>query len=294
MWILTLSVLLLNAFSKIEGIPTTGGNANGAPCVFPFIHQGKSYSYCITYNEDRRLPWCATTSNYDKDKQWGYCPKSGIKAVDGNAGPECVFPFVYKGKWCFTCTKEDSDKKWCAVTSNYDEDKKWAYCSDKGVPVVGGNSNGAACVFPFIYEGQSYSSCIKKNSDKLWCATTGNYDKDKQWSFCPGTSDPSCAFPFTYQNKMYMFCTTANWVAGRPWCSLNLNYEGKWKYCSTSGVQTFGGNADWPYCVFPFIYKGVTYNSCTKVDSEKEWCSITSNYDDEKLWGYCATECNKK
>uniref|UniRef100_A0A8C4X4A1 Fibronectin type-II domain-containing protein n=1 Tax=Erpetoichthys calabaricus TaxID=27687 RepID=A0A8C4X4A1_ERPCA len=45
-----------------------------------------------------------------------------------------------------------------------------------------------------------------------------------------------------------------------------------------------------PHCVFPFIYKGVTDYSCTKVDSERAWCSITTNYDEEKLWGYCATD----
>uniref|UniRef100_A0A8C4RLJ8 Fibronectin type-II domain-containing protein n=1 Tax=Erpetoichthys calabaricus TaxID=27687 RepID=A0A8C4RLJ8_ERPCA len=59
---------------------------------------------------------------------------------------------------------------------------------------------------------------------------------------------------------------------------------------SSKEIQTFGGSADRPECVFPFIYKGVTYNSCTKVDSSQEWCSITTNYDEDKLWGYCTTE----
>ncbi|XP_028648308.1 uncharacterized protein LOC114644336 [Erpetoichthys calabaricus] len=290
MRILTLSLLLFNAFKKTEATPTTGGNAKGNPCVFPFVYQGKSYSYCITYNDDQMLPWCATTSNFDEDIQWGYCPKSGIKAVNGRAGPECVFPFVYKGKWYFTCTNEDRDKKWCAVTSNYDEDQKWAYCSNASLPAVGGNANGAPCVFPFIYQGQTYTSCINETFEGLWCAATSNYDKDTQWSTCPGAAVPSCAFPFTYQNKEYNFCTTANWNVGRPWCSLNTQYDNKWTHCPTSGVQTFSGNAERPDCVFPFIYKGVTYNSCTNVDSHEDWCSITTNYDQEKLWGYCETK----
>uniref|UniRef100_A0A8C7A7Y5 Epididymal sperm binding protein 1 n=1 Tax=Nothoprocta perdicaria TaxID=30464 RepID=A0A8C7A7Y5_NOTPE len=43
-------------------------------------------------------------------------------------------------------------------------------------------------------------------------------------------------------------------------------------------------------CVFPFIYKGKTYTSCTKVDSSKEipWCATTSNYDQNAKWKYCS------
>ena len=30
-------------------------------------------------------------------------------------------------------------------------------------------------------------------------------------------------------------------------------------------------------CIFPFIYKGETYNSCTKVDSYLAWCALELN-----------------
>lgn len=40
-------------------------------------------------------------------------------------------------------------------------------------------------------------------------------------------------------------------------------------------------------CVFPFIYHGRRYNSCTKVRSRRPWCSLTSSYDKDKLYGYC-------
>ena len=41
-------------------------------------------------------------------------------------------------------------------------------------------------------------------------------------------------------------------------------------------------------CVFPFMYKGRRYNSCTRIKSPKgPWCATTPNYDADKMWGYC-------
>lgn len=50
----------------------------------------------------------------------------------------------------------------------------------------GGNSFGAACVFPFTYEGVTYTTCITLNNDQPWCATTNNYPVDKKWGNCYG------------------------------------------------------------------------------------------------------------
>lgn len=44
---------------------------DGEPCVFPFIFKGKSYSECLV--EGRARLWCATTANYDRDHEWGFC-----------------------------------------------------------------------------------------------------------------------------------------------------------------------------------------------------------------------------
>nr|XP_020668997.1 seminal plasma protein A3-like [Pogona vitticeps] len=50
------------------------------------------------------------------------------------------------------------------------------------------NSHGP-CVFPFIYNGKSYSSCTTAGTvgGKLWCSLTSNYDVDPRWTYC----DPS-------------------------------------------------------------------------------------------------------
>jgi len=64
--------------------------------------------------------------------------------------------------------------------------------------------------------------------------------------------------------------------------------------CSGSGS---GCVTDAGPCVFPFIYKGVTYNECTEVeDPGYPWCSVKTNEDNEhvdfnKDYGYCPSEC---
>ncbi len=50
---------------------TTGGNAIGAKCVFPFKYQRTIYSEC-TLNDHHEY-WCATTTDFDVDKKWGEC-----------------------------------------------------------------------------------------------------------------------------------------------------------------------------------------------------------------------------
>ena len=39
-------------------------------------------------------------------------------------------------------------------------------------------------------------------------------------------------------------------------------------------------------CVFPFVYKGVSYDRCTKFDSvyKEAWCGTSK---DAKEWGHC-------
>merc|ERR1712183_778282 len=51
-------------------------------------------------------------------------------------------------------------------------------------------------------------------------------------------------------------------------------------------------------CIFPFTYKGVTYKTCTKADSELAWCATevhpsgkVVNNKWEDCDEYCPTEC---
>ncbi|XP_006636684.2 secretory phospholipase A2 receptor isoform X1 [Lepisosteus oculatus] len=57
-----------------EEIHTVQGNAHGMPCVFPFKYNNKWYSECTAEGREDNYRWCATTSQYDQDEKWGFCP----------------------------------------------------------------------------------------------------------------------------------------------------------------------------------------------------------------------------
>uniref|UniRef100_A0A3B1JRD4 Matrix metalloproteinase-9 n=1 Tax=Astyanax mexicanus TaxID=7994 RepID=A0A3B1JRD4_ASTMX len=122
-------------FCPSELLFTFDGNSNGAKCVFPFTFQGKTYDSCTTEGRSDGYRWCATTSNYDTDKKYGFCPNRDTAVVDGNSDGElCHFPFTFSGKTYTSCTSEGREDRqlWCATTSNFDKDKKWGFCPDSG------------------------------------------------------------------------------------------------------------------------------------------------------------------
>ncbi|KAI5610095.1 matrix metalloproteinase-9 precursor [Silurus asotus] len=171
-------------------IKTYYGNADGAMCHFPFQFEGKSYSTCTSEGRDDGLPWCSTTADYGKDKKYGFCPSELLFTYDGNSdGAACVFPFVFEGKSYTSCTTDgrNDEYRWCATTANFDQDKKYGFCPNRDTAVIGGNSEGDPCHFPFTFLGKTYSSCTSegRGDGKLWCATTSSYDMDNKWGFCP-------------------------------------------------------------------------------------------------------------
>ncbi|MGH0125233.1 UNVERIFIED_CONTAM: hypothetical protein FKN15_051667, partial [Acipenser sinensis] len=122
-------------FCPHELLFTLGGNAEGAPCKFPFNFQGTKYESCTTEGRTDGYRWCGTTEDYDKDTTYGFCPETAMSTVGGNAdGSPCVYPFTFLGKTYDSCTSEgrSDGKMWCATTSSYDDDRKWGFCPDQG------------------------------------------------------------------------------------------------------------------------------------------------------------------
>ncbi|XP_006881803.1 PREDICTED: matrix metalloproteinase-9 [Elephantulus edwardii] len=172
-------------------VGTRFGNADGAPCHFPFTFEGRSYTACTTDGRSDGMAWCSTTADYDSDGQFGFCPSEKLYTEHGNSdGKPCVFPFIFEGRSYSACTTDgrSDNYRWCATTANYDQDKLYGFCPSRvDATVTGGNSPGELCVFPFVFLGKEYSSCTSegRRDGRFWCATTSNFDKDKKWGFCP-------------------------------------------------------------------------------------------------------------
>merc|ERR1711974_111275 len=61
--------------------------------------------------------------------------------------------------------------------------------------------------------------------------------------------------------------------------------------CQTNGGANSGVN-----CVFPFTFRGVTYDGCTTVADDQLWCSTLTDSDGVHIggqgnWGYCSPDC---
>ena len=171
-----------------------------------------------------------------------------------------MFPFSYNGVTYTGCTKVDNDVPWCATSYLPDgtNANDWANCGP-GCPITKecltsvGNSNGGKCLFPFSYNGVTYTGCTKVDNDVPWCAT----------SYLPDGTNAN------------------DWANCGPGCPIT-------KECLTSVGNSNGGK-----CLFPFSYNGVTYTGCTKVDHDRPWCatsyhpgSTNSNY-----WDNCGPGC---
>ena len=69
--------LLKLKFKQLDGYcKTIEGNDPDKPCVFPFIHKGKTYTTCTKSGRNSCKPWCSTKvdeSGIHIEENWGFC-----------------------------------------------------------------------------------------------------------------------------------------------------------------------------------------------------------------------------
>lgn len=57
------------------------GNDEGQFCKFPFLFMGTEYNSCTSQGRDDGFLWCSTTTNFDEDGKYGFCPHERKLAV---------------------------------------------------------------------------------------------------------------------------------------------------------------------------------------------------------------------
>ncbi|XP_015271990.1 PREDICTED: matrix metalloproteinase-9 [Gekko japonicus] len=194
-------------------------------------------------------------AHFDDDESWTLGTGSVVKTYYGNAnGALCHFPYIFEGKSYSTCTTDGRSDglPWCATTASFDQDKTYGFCPSELLYTFDGNSDGAKCVFPFVFEGKSYDGCTTegRTDGYRWCATTDNFDQDKKYGFCPtrdtavfGGNSPGeeCVFPFTFLRQTYSACTSEGRSDGKLWCATTSDYDTdkKWGFCPDKGYSLF-------------------------------------------------------
>ena len=170
----------------------------GEPCVFPFVHNGKSYFDCTTDDEPTEKYWCATTNNFDRDKRKGFCvdPRNenagGTRSVaqlklDALRRLQQQVPGAARHHKSLlgggSVNQPLSRKDYLHLAGEE------LVSSDSGLKIYGGNSKKhARCAIPFIYNRKSYFACVPftnpRKRGEAWCATSHNFDKEMKWGVC--------------------------------------------------------------------------------------------------------------
>lgn len=129
-----------------------------------------------------------------------------------------------------------------------------------------------------------------------------HFDDDEHWTLGKGAvvktsygnaNGALCHFPFIFEGKSYSTCTTEGRTDNLPWCGTTADYDQDriYGFCPSELLYTTGGNSDGKECVFPFVFLGEEYNSCTTEGRSDgyRWCATTDNFDKDKKYGFCPT-----
>eukprot|EP00747_Dinoflagellata_sp_TGD_P186883 gnl/TRDRNA2_/TRDRNA2_44243_c0_seq1.p1 gnl/TRDRNA2_/TRDRNA2_44243_c0~~gnl/TRDRNA2_/TRDRNA2_44243_c0_seq1.p1 ORF type:complete len:686 (-),score=53.07 gnl/TRDRNA2_/TRDRNA2_44243_c0_seq1:25-2082(-) len=218
----------------------------------------------------------------------------------------CTFPFIYNGVAYYSCTMAEWTAQWCGTTTvvTRGQPQGWTYCTIHcpGWQHSASTIQWCPCRFPFTFMGEEYNECISRGGTSLWCGTRPTVlpGSMEGWSLCsntcpgwsntpsafkttiprqvfaPGYTACPCYFPFSWHGTSFNTCTDAG--ASTLWCGIVPQVEdgsNSWTLCTKTCPgwyeQVVKMTNGCP-CYFPFVYRGVSYRSCTYASFGMLWC----------------------
>merc|ERR1719205_483843 len=249
-------------------------------------------------------------------------------ACSTRTGDTCIFPFSFNGVEHYQCTYADSPTAWCAtqvdsqgvvVTNRWGdcETSSLSSCQEESISVPdcttdSGPYSGQPCVFPFRYNGVTYTSCTTQDKSAAWCSTNTTLAGTHipgYFGYCPsscaGAEGSSCT-PGTSYTVDCNTCVCGS--DGTPVCTTDDCGSPATTTTTTTTASpsttctTVSGPAAGTACVFPFTFSGTTYFSCTEwiyggENQGSKWCSTKVDsqgvhVNGEGNYGFCGTDCN--
>merc|ERR1711970_1069364 len=220
-----------------------------------------------------------------------------------HTGDQCVFPFTYQGVEYLRCTYADSPTPWCATQvddAGVVVTNRWGDC-DTGslsscepetisVPsctTESGPYSNEPCVFPFRYNGITYTSCTSQDRSAAWCSTKTTLAGTHVpgfYGFCPSTclaesQTNSC----TPRTSYTVDCNTCVCGAdGQPVCSTTVCTSSTTTTSTTTSTTCTPGQVstvDCNTCVCSSLGEQVcTTNTCT-TSAPASTCTTVSGPD---------------
>ena len=261
-----------SAENRNAALPDLGRTFDVSPCVFPFIYDGELYNECTDTDSPQGVRWCGTTPLVTKDEAghwsgWGLCELGGFDFeetytdfTDYNytavlePGKNHTFHAMdtgsdgwHGGFWEIVPLDPPAALSFAGSAGGRVDGQVAAFDTYSGFTVP--NVQTTPCVFPFVYNGETYNECTDVDFDGgLWCATTPEVTQDSEGRWSPwGTCVSDDDVPL---------------VAYGPGCRSEERYNDFNTYTQT--IQLKGG-------VDYYMHAGVVQSRSSTFDSTLSW-----------------------